>query len=77
MMMERDISNDPKLCIANAEAAARWMQENAKVCRIGRGLKRQFFFRLAGDPRDDIDDATLVKEIKVFGGLPFASNGVV
>ena len=74
--MDKTISNDPKLCIGNAEVAARWMQENAKVCRIGRGLKRQFFFRLAGDPRDDIDDATLVKEIKVFRGRPFPSNGV-
>ena len=75
-MTAKTIANDLKLCIANAETLARFMTENARVYRDGRGPGRRLWFRLAGDPRNDAGDAEVAKEIKVFRGRPFATNGV-
>ena len=38
-MIDKTIANDLKLCIANAETMARFMTEDARVYKIGRGLE--------------------------------------
>ena len=75
-MTDKTIANDLKLCIANAEPAARHMTDNARGYRDRRGPGRRLWFRLSGDPRNDANTAAVVKEIKVFRGRPFPSNGV-
>jgi hypothetical protein len=75
-MTDKTIANDLHLCVVNAETAARHMTENARVYRDRRGPGRRLWFRLSGDPRNDANTAEVVKEIKVYGGRPFSSNGV-
>ncbi len=74
-MIDKTIANDLKLCIANAETLARYMTEDARVYKIGRGMERRYCFRLSGDPRNTAGTIAPVKEIKVYGGRPFLSNG--
>lgn len=74
-MPDKTIANDLHLCIVNADTAARHMTENARVYRDRRGPGRRLWFRLAGDPRNDASTAEVAKEIKVYGGRPFAPNG--
>ena len=75
-MIDKTIANDLHLCVANAETAARHMTENARVYRDRRGPGRRLWFRLSGDPRNTAGTIAPVKEIKVYGGRPFATNGV-
>jgi len=46
------INNDYKLCLANAINTSKWLKEQVTVYSIGEGKKKQFFFRLKGDPRE-------------------------